>query len=267
MELIDLLRLGHPAIAVTVIFPIIGMVLNMAWQTRQRRLQMKEGSKEAKEGIKSKIPPSVGMEHVKLGKVLAGAVVGIGLLGMLHPTVKYIIKNELVSKNLTQVLILGFLFVVTISSLVFLYMARDRLWLGIFASLTGMGVILIGFQDNIFKREGFGAIFRRDSEWMTSHFYFGMAATMLMIFSLAIIQDIYQDRKNRWRTVHIVLNSIATLFFIAQGMTGTRDLLEIPLSWQEPFVYSCDFSNKVCKASLEAPHLVGNQIGQQINKV
>jgi len=259
MELTDLLRLGHPAIAVTVIFPIIGMVLNMAWQTRQRRLQ-------SKEGVKSKITPSVGMEHVKLGKVLSGAVVGICLLGMLHPTVKYIIKNDLVNKDLTQVLILALLFVVTISSLVFLYIARERLWLGIFATLTGMGVILIGFQDNIFRREGFGAIFRRDNEWMTSHFHYGITATMLMIFSLAIIQDIYQDRQNRWRTVHIVLNSIATLFFIAQGMTGARDLLEIPLSWQEPFIYSCDFANKVCKASLEVPDLVGNQMGEKFSK-
>ncbi len=258
LELTDFLRIIHPAIAVTVVFPIIGMVLNMAWQTRQLRLQAKD-----KEGVKTKIPPSVGMEHVKLGKVLAGAVVGISLLGMLHPTVKYIIKNDLVSKNLTQVLILALLYMATIASLVFLYIARERLWLGIFATLTGMGVVLIGFQDNIFKREGFGAIFRRDNEWMVSHFYFGMIATMLMIFSLAIIQDIYQDRKNRWRTVHIVLNSIATLFFIAQGLTGSRDLLEIPLSWQEPFIYSCDFDKKVCKASLESPYLVGKQIEDQ----
>ncbi len=60
-------------------------------------------------------------------------------------------------------------------------------------------------------------------------------------FSLAIVQDIYQDRRNRWRTVHIVLNSIALLFFIGQGITGTRDLLEIPLSWQEGTVYKCNF--------------------------
>ena len=254
MELTDFLRIAHPAIAVTVVFPIIGMVLNMAWQTRQRRLKSQDGST-------SKIPPSVGLEHVKLGKVLSGAVVSISLLGMLHPTVKYILKNDLVNKDFTQVLILALLFIATIASLVFLYIARERLWLGIFATLTGMGVILIGFQDNVFKREGFGAIFRRDNEWMVSHFYFGMIATMLMIFSLAIIQDIYQDRQNRWRTVHVILNSIATLFFIGQGMTGARDLLEIPLSWQEPFVYSCNFDKKVCKASLENPVFVGSQIG------
>jgi hypothetical protein len=261
MELTDFLRIAHPAFAVTVVFPIIGMVISMAMQTRQRRLQ-----NQNKEGPKSKIPAYVGMEHVKLGKVLAGAVVGISLLGMLHPTVKYILKHELVSKDLFQVLIVALLFVATIAALVFLYIARDRLWLGIFATLTGMGVILIGFQDSVFKREGYGAIYRNDKEWMFSHFYSGMIATLLMIFSLAIIQDIYQDRQNRWRKVHIVLNSIATLFFIAQGMTGARDLLEIPVSWQEPFIYSCDFEKKVCKASLDSPYLAGSQNGNQIGE-
>lgn len=29
-------------------------------------------------------------------------------------------------------------------------------------------------------------------------------------------------------------------------MTGTRDLLEIPLSWQEPYIYKFDFVNKIC---------------------
>jgi Protein of unknown function (DUF4079) len=60
---------------------------------------------------------------------------------------------------------------------------------------------------------------------------------MLMIFSLAIVQEIYKDKTNRWRTVHIILNSVGVLLFIGQGMTGTRDLLEIPLSWQEKYVY------------------------------
>jgi Protein of unknown function (DUF4079) len=254
LELTDFLRIIHPAIAVTVIFPLIGIVLYMSWQTRQRRLQTIEGTK-------SKIPPSVGLEHVKIGKILAGAVVGINLLGMLHPTVKYILKNDLVNTNPLQVVILGLLFGAAIASLYFLYVAKQRLWLGIFATMTGMAVILIGFQDNIFKREGFGAIFRRDDMWLISHFYLGMTATMLMIFSLAIIQDIYKDRQNRWRTAHIVLNSFATLLFFAQGMTGARDLLEIPLSWQEPFVYGCDFSKKVCKTSQTAPQINAKLLG------
>jgi Protein of unknown function (DUF4079) len=67
-----------------------------------------------------------------------------------------------------------------------------------------------------------------------------------MIFSAAIFPDIYQDRTNRWRNIHVVLNCFALLLFIGQGMTGTRDLLEIPLSWQEPFIYKCDFTKLTC---------------------
>ncbi len=239
LELTDYLRLLHPAIAVTVIFPIIGISVYMAWQTRQRRLQTLEGTK-------SKIPAASGMEHVKIGRWLAGGVVGLCLLGMTHPSIKYILKHDLVNKEPFQVVVLALLFVVTIASLGFLYIARERIWLGIFATLTGMGVVLIGIQDILFNRPGYGAIFRRDNFWYMSHFYLGITATMLMIFSLAIIQDIYQDRQNRWRNVHITLNSIALLLFMAQGMTGARDLLEIPIGWQEPAVYSCNFEKKVC---------------------
>jgi hypothetical protein len=67
-----------------------------------------------------------------------------------------------------------------------------------------------------------------------------------MVFSLAIVEDIYKDRSNRWRYVHIILNCLALLLFMGQGMTGTRDLLEIPLSWQKPYIYQCDFANKTC---------------------
>jgi hypothetical protein len=67
-------------------------------------------------------------------------------------------------------------------------------------------------------------------------YYYGMTAALLMIFSLAILREIYQDRRNRWRTVHIVLHSIALLLFIGQGITGAQSLLEVPLTWQEPYV-------------------------------
>ena len=77
MELVDVMALLHPALAVAVVFPIIGMVVNMAWQTRSRRLQ------SAGDG-KSKIPPSVGSEHVKLGRWLTGSVVGVTLVALAY---------------------------------------------------------------------------------------------------------------------------------------------------------------------------------------
>jgi 4-amino-4-deoxy-L-arabinose transferase-like glycosyltransferase len=83
-------------------------------------------------------------------------------------------------------------------------------------------------------------------EWYLSHYYYGVAAAMLMIFSLAIFPEIYRDRTNRWRTTHVVLNCLAVLIFLFQGMSGTRDLLEIPLSWQTQHIGKCDFVNNTC---------------------
>jgi hypothetical protein len=56
MQLTDFLGLVHPVLAVMCVFPLVGIVVNYAWATRQRRLQ-------AKSGDKSKIPASSGLEH------------------------------------------------------------------------------------------------------------------------------------------------------------------------------------------------------------
>jgi hypothetical protein len=231
MEANDLISLIHPAIAVTVVFPLIGMVVNFAWQTRQRRLQSADNGK-------SKIPPVVGREHVSLGRWLTGAVVGITLIALFYSIIfKSIVEKQLWSKNPSQVIFIALMFAATIGSLVLLYRARETHWRGIFATLTGMGLVVLGCQDGVF---------RRTNEWYWSHYYIGITAALLMVFSLAIIEDIYKDRTNRWRNIHIVLNCLALLLFVGQGMTGARDLLEIPLSWQKPFIYQCNFENKTC---------------------
>lgn len=230
LDFADILRLVHPAIAVTVVFPIIGMVLRMAWLTRERRLKV------AEEG-KSKIPPGVGQDHLKLGRWLAGSVVGVELLGITRPMFSKIAKDQLWSTDPFKLVLISLMYVVTIGSLVMLYRVQKKLWRGIFATLCGASLVVLSLQDGIY---------RRDNEWFVSHFYFGVTATLLMIFSLAIIQDIYQDRSHRWRMIHATLNSVAVLLFMAQGVTGTRDLLEIPLSWQESHIYQCDFANRKC---------------------
>ncbi len=212
MKPVDFLLIIHPAIAVIFVFPLIGIVSYFAWQTRQRRLQTLTENK------KSKIPPVVGREHVSIGRWLSSSVVGVSLLGLAYPIGENIIKNQLWSENLFQFLFIIIMFVVTITSLVILQKTRQKNWRGIFATLTGMGLVILGLQDGVF---------RRDNEWYISHFYFGILAALLMIFSLAIIEDIYQDRSNRWRNVHIILNCVALLLFMGQGITGTRDLLEI----------------------------------------
>lgn len=228
LDTYDIFRLLHPMIGASFVLPLIGIVTYFSVQTRQRRL-----ATAAKE--KTKIAPVVGQEHVKLGKVMTTAVVALTLLGLVHPIVKNLRNSNALVEDPIKVAFIGLLFAFTVASLVFLYRTRTALWRGVFATLCGMGVVILGCQDGVF---------RRTYEWYLSHYYFGIAVTLLMIFSLAVLPDVYKSKK--WRIAHAALNTVAVLLFISQGITGTRDLLELPLHWQESYVYSCDYVNKTC---------------------
>ena len=149
MNFIDLMALIHPALAVAVVFPIIGMVVNFAWQTRQRRLQLAEP-----EG-KSKIPPVVGKEHVQLGRWLTGSVVGITLIALMYSIYfKGIFKDFSAEEDMLQAVIIISTLLVTLGSLFCLYKAKPNqpLWRAVFATLTGMGLVILGCQQGVFRR-------------------------------------------------------------------------------------------------------------------
>ena len=208
----DIASLIHPALVVAFVFPMVGVVTNFAWQTRQRRLQSKNG--------KSKIPPVVGKEHVQIGKWLSVSVVVSSLIAIAYSIIyKSFIKGKLWQNNNPQAILILLLFAATIASLVLLLRAKPPLWKAIFATMTGIGLIVLGQQDGVW---------RLPDEWYWSHYYYGIAVSLLMLFSIAIVDDIYRDRTNTWRNIHIVLNCLALLLFVGQGITGARDLLEIP---------------------------------------
>ncbi|HHP7231884.1 MAG TPA: DUF4079 domain-containing protein [Xenococcaceae cyanobacterium] len=237
LKAVDVVTLLHPAIAVALVFPIIGVTVNFAWQTRQRRLAIKSGNK-------SKIPAVVGREHVQIGRWLTGSVVGATLVALAYSVVfgyqGFVDQQKAGELDTFQVIFVLLMFIATITSLVLLYRAKTKLWRGIFATLSGMGLIILGAQDGVY---------RLGNEWYWSHYYYGIVVSLLMIFSLAIVEEIYQDKHNRWRNVHIILNCLALLLFIGQGVTGARDLLEIPLSWQKPAVFGCNFENQTCQSA------------------
>jgi sulfite exporter TauE/SafE len=173
----------HPVIAVVFVFPLIGIVVNRALQTRQRRLQTATGGK-------SKIPPGTGQEHVQLGRWLTGAVVGIVLLAFAKDVFGNIADNKIWEQNPFQVLLVSTIFGVAIISLGLLYRAKTRLWRGVFATLTGMSLVVLGCQNGVY---------RKTDQWYVSHYYYyGITAALLMIFALAILREIYQDKTNRW---------------------------------------------------------------------
>ncbi|MBE9043911.1 DUF4079 domain-containing protein [Pleurocapsales cyanobacterium LEGE 10410] len=208
----DLVALIHPALVVAFVFPMVGIVSYFAWQTRQRRL--------ADKNSKSKIPAVVGREHVKVGRWLATSVVVVSLIALAYSIVyKSFIKANLWENNNPRAILIILMFVATIASLVLLLQAKAKLWRGIFATMTGMGLVIIGEQEGVW---------RLADQWYWSHHYYGIAVSLLMIFSIAILDDIYRDRTNTLRNIHIILNCFALLLFIGQGVTGARDLLEIP---------------------------------------
>jgi MFS family permease len=220
MTIQDWILLLHPAISVAVVFPLLGIVVNRALQTRNRRLQL------AHDG-KSKIPPVAGQEHVQIGQWLTGTIVGVTLLALAYDVVGHLLEDQLAQKQPIQTGLIVLSFGVAISSLAALYWARQRFWRGVFATLTGTSIVMLGCQEGVY---------RNTENWFKSHYYYGITATLLVIFSLAILPEIYKDRTNRWRTVHIVFNSIALLLFLGQSVTGTLSLLETPLHWQESYV-------------------------------
>jgi hypothetical protein len=230
MESKDLILLLHPVAAVIFVFPLLGVVFNRALQVRQRRLT--EG--------KSKIPAVAGQEHVQIGRWLTESLVSIVLLALANDVLGNIAQNNVWGKEPFKVVFIGLMFGAAIVSLTLLYKAQAKLWRAVFATLSSMALIVLGAQDGVY---------RKTEQWFVSHYYYGITAAVSMIISLTILREIYQDRTHRWRTVHIVLNSIALLLFIGQSITGTQALLEVPLHWQEPYVqelYELQCNQKPC---------------------
>ena len=83
MDTKDIILLLHPIAAVTIVFPLLGVVLNRALQVHQRRLT----------AGKHNIPATVGQEHVQLGRWLTGSVVGIVLLALANDVLGNIVQN------------------------------------------------------------------------------------------------------------------------------------------------------------------------------
>jgi hypothetical protein len=231
MTTTDWLWVLHPALAVVLVYPLLGLVLRLAQQTRQRRVQ------------KLKLPPSVGGEHVDFGRWLAAAVVGIELLAMV--VVISTKQPSALTPGRSGLLLL--VLVGTVAALVALWRAKEAIYRASFALLCWAGVIGLGLQPEVWRLSDNPL----DPAFWQSHFWGGMGLTGLMLFSVAARPEIL--RQLRWRRLHITANVIAALIFVAQGISGPRDLLEIPLSWQKSVVYACDFTNKVCPPPAPAP--------------
>lgn len=224
MTTVDWLWLVHPALAVGLVYPLVGAAVHLAHQTRQRRLQQVQG------------PASSGAAHTIVGRWLATGVVAIELIAF---TVVILTKEP---SQLTPgrsgllMLVLGG----AILALAALWRVRRAAYRASFALLCWVGVIGLGLQPEIWRVSDNPL----DPAFWHSHHWGGMGLTGLLLLAVAAQPEI--QRQLRWRRLHLTANGLAALIFIAQGITGPRDLLEIPLSWQKATIGGCDVQRQVC---------------------
>lgn len=227
LQSIDWLWLLHPVLAVAVVYPLLGMVLRLAMQTRDRRVN------------KAKLPPTVGRDHADLGRWLAAAVVAIVLLALAvviltgHPLAAF--PGGLPRLGVVLLVLLG-----SVLALVLLWRAKSPLYRASFALLCWAGVITLGLQGEVYR---LGDNPFEGAFWQ-SHFWGGAGLTGLMLFSVASRPEI--TKQLRWRRLHGSANALAAVIFLAQAISGSRDLLEIPISWQKPAIQACDYQRSTC---------------------
>ena len=227
MTALDWLWILHPALAVVVVFPLLGVVMSLAWQTRQRRV------------AKQKHPPTVGRDHSDVGRWLAASVVWLVLIALAVSIASKVPLADFAG-GVTRAAQLLVVLLGTSASLIALWRCQAAVFRFSFSVLTFIGVLALGAQPEVWRVSD--DLF--SSGFWQSHYWSGVAVTGLMLLSLSARREITRDL--RVRRLHVTASILAAVLFLMQGVTGTRDLLEIPLSWQKPAVYRCDFVLQTC---------------------
>lgn len=224
----DWLWILHPALAVAVIYPLVGIVARLGVQTRERRV----GG--------AKLPPSTGREHSDLGRWLALAVVAIVLVA-LTVVIATATPWDQFRGGSGRAIQLLLVLAGSAASLAALWWAHAKGFRLAFALITWLGVLTLGAQPEVFRRSDNPL----QADFWSSHYWSGVAVVGLMLFSLGARPEIL--RELRWRRLHLIASGLAGLLFVIQAISGTRDLLEIPLHWQKPALAGCNWAAKVCQ--------------------
>ncbi|MFN7900812.1 MAG: DUF4079 domain-containing protein [Synechococcaceae cyanobacterium] len=234
MTPIDWLWILHPALMVVLAYPLLGAVLLLARRTRRRRLTQDPA-----------IPLSSGREHLDLGRWLTVAVVAGVLLALVvvittHSTGPF-------PGGSGRLAWLGMAGLGSAASLAALWRVKQAAYRAVFALLCWIGLLGLGSQQEVWRLSDNPL----SAGFWQSHYWGGIGLVGLLLFSLASQPEI--QRHLSWRRWHLLANGLALLIFIAQGISGSRDLLEIPLSWQKTFIYSCDPVQRVCPTTPQPP--------------
>jgi hypothetical protein len=227
MQTIDWLWLIHPVAAVVLIYPLVGLVLRLGLQARARRLG------------RTQLPLSAGRDHADFGRWLTATVVGAVLAALVVVLTTKVPPAEFAG-GLSRLGILALVSTGTALSFLSLWRVRQAAYRASFALLCWAGLIGLGLQPEVWR---LGDNPLQPAFWQ-SHFWGGIGLCGLLLFAMAARPE--TQRSPRWRRLHVSANVLAALLFLAQAISGTRDLLEIPLRWQTPAIQACDFVNQTC---------------------
>jgi hypothetical protein len=229
MTAIDWFALLHPVLVVLFVYPVVGATIRLGILVRERRL-----------GITKQLP-AVHREHADHGLwVTAGVVVAVLIALVFSFTAKALEPGGGLMGGAARGGLLALATGGTLAALLALLRVKAAPLRACFGLLTWAGLLGLGAQPEIWRLSDnpFSGAF-----W-SSHYWSGVLLAGLFLFTLAARPEI--TRQPRWRRLHITANLLVLVLLAVQAITGTRDLLEIPLSWQKPAIERCDFQQRVC---------------------
>lgn len=228
MTPIDWFALLHPVLVILFVYPVVGATIRLGILVREKRL-----------GITQQ-PALVPREHADHGRWLTAGVVVAVLIALVYSFISK--APEWPRLALLLLVAAGTL----VALLVLLQVKRPALRAS-FTLLTWAGLLGLGSQAEIWRVSDNPLT----GAFWSSHYWSGVLLTGLLLFNLAARPEII--RQLRWRRLHVASNILVMVLLAVQAITGSRDLLEIPLSWQQPAIGRCDFTQRVCPEPAAPP--------------
>jgi hypothetical protein len=229
MTAIDWLALLHPVLMILFVYPVIGATIRLGILVREKRL-----------GI-TRQPDLVPVEHADHGAwVTIGVVVAV-LIALLYTLLAHgLAAGSGLSGGPPRLLLLALAAAGSLAALLALLRVRRAALRASFALLCWAGLLGLGAQPEIWRLSDNPL----SGAFWSSHYWSGALLTGLLLFTTAARPEII--RQPRLRRLHLGLNLLVMVLLAVQAITGSRDLLEMPLSWQTPAILSCDPLQRSC---------------------
>lgn len=228
MTALDWLALLHPVLIILFVYPVVGATIRLGILVREKRL-----------GI-TRQPDLVPVEHAAHGAWVTGGVVVAVLIALLYSLLAHGWSSGAPVSALPRLVLMGLVAAGTLVALLALLRVRRAALRASFALLCWAGLLGLGSQPEIWRLSDNPLT----GGFWSSHYWSGVLLSGLLLFTTAARPEI--TRIPRLRRLHLLLNLLVMVLLAVQAITGSRDLLQMPLSWQTPAILSCDPLARSC---------------------